>query len=158
MVSRNINLSIEDLDAKTPEEKRRAKARAKIDATIQMTLEDGHKKRRTTHTKDSSDDEHSQASSVAPKRRGRKRERDDKYFEKQNIKVAQLRRDLENAARKGDPVQRRKQLRNQISAAEARVRTKRESMFLNRVTRDKDQKLLKLLTFLGNNLPLDQLI
>lgn len=30
-------------------------------------------------------------------------------------------------------------------------------MFLNRVTRDKDQKLLNLLTFLGNNMTIDQL-
>lgn len=69
-----------------------------------------------------------------------------------------MREALDNAARNGEPVKRRKQLRNQISAAEARVRQKRESMFLNRVTRDKDEKILKLLTFLGNNMSLEQLI
>ena len=45
-----------------------------------------------------------------------------------------------------------------MTAADARVRQKRESMFLNYVVREKDEKMVKFLTFLGNKLPLDQLI
>lgn len=62
---RNIYLSIEDLDKKTPEEKRKEKARRKIDSTIKKTLDDGERKRRSNVAGGgSSDDEVSEASTA----------------------------------------------------------------------------------------------
>ena len=56
------------------------------------------------------------------------------------------------------PIPERRKIRNKMTAADARVRQKRESIFLNYVVHEKDEKMVKLLTYLGNSLPIDQLV
>ena len=55
-------------------------------------------------------------SNSTKKRRGRKRERDDKYFDKATSKIAEIKELLRNAKKTGMPVKERQRLRNQISA------------------------------------------
>lgn len=50
------------------------------------------------------------------KRRGRKREKDDIYFEKGYKKIQELMEQLKEAKDKNLPIKERKRLRNQISA------------------------------------------
>ena len=50
------------------------------------------------------------------KRRGRKRERDDLYFEKAMNKIEEIKQKLKEAKNKGLSVKERQRLRNQISA------------------------------------------
>lgn len=74
------------------------------------------------------------------KRRGRKRERDDLYFDKAVNKIQEIRDKLKNAKALGMTVKERQRLRNQISAQQSRIRKKEEVIFLNKITREKDEK------------------
>lgn len=79
------------------------------------------------------------------KRRGRKRERDDLYFDKAVNKIQEIRDKLKNAKASGMTVKERQRLRNQISAQQSRIRKKEEVIFLNKVTREKDEKFKQLI-------------
>ena len=143
-----------------PENKRKEKARRKVQQTIKEELtekneqrETGGKKRQRVNTLDS--DSESAQGATGKKRRGRKRERDDKYFDKAWGKIDEIKRKLKTAKKDGITVTERQRLRNQISAQQSRIRKKEETIFLNRVTREKDSKFLELVSFLGNHLPAD---
>lgn len=97
---------------------------------------------------DSSDDN---MSAQAKKRRGRKRERDDKYFDKATAKIEEIKAKLKTAKKDGISVRERQRLRNQISAQQSRIRKKEEVIFLNKVTREKDQKFIDMLNYMVNN-------
>ena len=73
------------------------------------------------------------------KRRGRKRERDDVYFEQGYAKIAGIQAKLKTAKADGMKVEDRQRLRNQISAQKSRLKKKEENMFLNKKVREKDQ-------------------
>jgi hypothetical protein len=77
------------------------------------------------------------------KRRGRKRERDDVYFVKGNKKINDLRDKLKLEG-KGMTLTERQQIRNKISAQMSRLKKKEETIFLNRVVREKDDRYLKM--------------
>ena len=78
----------------------------------------------------------------AAKTRGRKRERDDKYFDKAHDKVDEIKNTLKTAKQDGMTVKERQRLRNQISAQQSRIRKKEEVIFLNKVTREKDAQFM----------------
>ena len=66
------------------------------------------------------------------KRRGRKRERDDKYFEKTTEHINNLKTALKNCKETNMPIQERRRLRNQVSAMQSRILRRTEVIFLNR--------------------------
>ena len=78
------------------------------------------------------------------KRRGRKREKDETYFEKTLQKIEQIREKLKTAKEDGLTVKERQKLRNQISAQHSRMVRKQESQFLNSKIKEKDDKMQKL--------------
>ena len=102
-------------------------------------------------------DESSQVSQAegisAKKRRGRKRERDDVYFVKGNQKIENLKSQLKSQQL---PLPERQKLRNQISAQKARLKKKEETIFLNKVVREKDCRYLKMVKGLCNIMSADQ--
>ena len=51
-----------------------------------------------------------------PKKRGRKREKDEEYFERALKKIDEIKARLKTAKRDGLPVKERQRLRNQVSA------------------------------------------
>ena len=95
---------------------------------------------------------------VSRKARGRKREPDDKYLEKAQQKIDEIRAKLRTAKKDNMPVKERMRLRNLISAQSSRIRKKQEVIFLNNVTREKDSNFLSLLDILVNNLSGEELV
>mmetsp|Transcript_32876 Transcript_32876/g.50268 ORF Transcript_32876/g.50268 Transcript_32876/m.50268 type:complete len:168 (+) Transcript_32876:973-1476(+) len=81
---------------------------------------------------------------VGAKRRGRKRERDDRYFEQGYKKIQDIMDKLKTAKKDGMPIAERQRLRNQISAQRSRLKKKEENLFLNRKVREKDRKFQNL--------------
>ena len=104
-------------------------------------------------------DDSSQASQAegasVKKRRGRKRERDDVYFVKGNAKIEGLKSQLKTDG-VNLPLAERQKLRNQISAQKARLKKKEETIFLNKVVREKDDRYIKMVKGLCNIMSADQ--
>ena len=121
--NRNIRLCIDDLDNEVPEKKRAEKARRKVQAKIKEELEEKNiirlsvvqstrKRQRGDDSSGGLDDSSQNVSVSARKRRGRKRERDDKYFDKAWGKINEIKRKLKTAKRDGITVNERQRLRN----------------------------------------------
>ena len=65
-----------------------------------------------TYADPAEDSDSDGASSMNKKRRGRKRERDDKYFDKATSKIAEIKAKLKTAKKDGMSVRERQRLRN----------------------------------------------
>ena len=76
-----------------------------------------------------------------PKRRGRKKEKDENYFKRAVEKIEELKEKLKNAKSTGMPVKERQRLRNQVSAQQSRIKKKEEVITLNNMIKDKDNKM-----------------
>ena len=167
---KKFNFTIEDVNATTAKDKKReVKARDKVTEKIRQDIAEKHAAKAhenflKAHKKDYADEgamsaqEDGVSQGTAKKRRGRKRERDDKYFDKAVNKIAEIKELLRNAKKTGMPVKERQRLRNQISAQQSRIRKKEETIFLNRVCREKDEKFLQLINLMANNLDGPQLM
>jgi len=90
------------------------------------------------------------------KRRGRKRERDDVYFDVGYKKIAEIKAKLAKAKETGMAVTERQRLRNQISAQKSRLKKKEEVMFLNKKVREKDMLFQKFIQVTLKNLSQEQ--
>ena len=86
------------------------------------------------------------------KRRGRKREHDEEFFQNAENKIAKVREQLKTAKADGLNVNQRARLRNQISAQTTRVRRRKELLYLNDVVRAKDAKFKALTSVLFEQL------
>ena len=84
------------------------------------------------------------------KRRGRKRIKDDEYFKLAIKRIMDQRMRLKNSDALKLSMTEKKNLRNKISAQNARLRKKEESIFLNTVVMEKDRKMKVLLDGLSS--------
>jgi hypothetical protein len=91
------------------------------------------------------------------KRRGRKRIRDDQYFIRAHATIKKFKEQLHNAKETGLTVKERNALRNKVSAQNARLRKKHESIFLVKVVDEKDSKMASLIDSLTEILSPDDL-
>ena len=87
------------------------------------------------------------------KRRGRKREHDQRFFQNAEEKISEVREILKTAKADGYNVKERAKMRNQISACVTRVRRRKELLYLNDVVRAKDQKFQALVQVVFDQLP-----
>lgn len=76
--------------------------------------------------------------------RGRKRLPDNKYFGDAQEKIESIKQKLKTAKQDGMDVKERQRLRNQVSAQQSRIKKKVEVLFLNKLIRERDDKLLGL--------------
>ena len=96
--TQKVNLTFEDLDAGDTEPFRVQKARRKIDAVVHNEI------LRKPKSPNKNDDDSSSAQDTRP-RRGRKRERDDKYFVNAVQKINRIKNTLKAAREEGLTVQ-----------------------------------------------------
>mmetsp|Transcript_10963 Transcript_10963/g.16624 ORF Transcript_10963/g.16624 Transcript_10963/m.16624 type:complete len:235 (+) Transcript_10963:1395-2099(+) len=75
----------------------------------------------------------------ATKKRGRKREKDDAYFNRAQKKITEIKAKLKTAKKDGMDVKERQRLRNQVSAQQSRIKKKEEVISLNRMIGQKDE-------------------
>ena len=87
-----------------------------------------------------------------PKKRGRKREKNETYFQKADTKIAEIKEQLKTAKADGMDVKERQRLRNQVSAQQSRIKKKEEVIHLHTIIEKHDQKLKSLCTILTNRL------
>ena len=64
----------------------------------------------------------------APKKRGRKKQKDEDYINGANLKIEQLRVEYKKAQNSGATAAQKKRLRNQITAMQSRVKQKQMMM------------------------------
>ena len=96
---------------------------------------------------------------IAPdnqRRRGRKRIKDDQYFKLAIARIMEQRFQLKNQEALGLSITEKNNLRNKISAQNARLRKKEESIFLNTVVMEKDRKMKVLMEGLSQILTQEQ--
>lgn len=133
--------------------KRVLKGREKVQAVVQEAIRSSKQGKTSVRhgdvmasaRDDDSDSDMQLMNDKSKKRRGRKRERDDLYFHKAVTKIEEIKQMLKTAKEKNMSVKERQRLRNQISAQQSRIRKKEEVIFLNRVTREKDEKFSELI-------------
>ena len=76
-----------------------------------------------------------------PKKRGRKREKDEEYFERAQQKIEEIKARLKTAKKDGMDVKERQRLRNQVSAQQSRIKKKEEVIQLKKLIRIKNHNL-----------------
>ena len=79
-----------------------------------------------------------------PKKRGRKREKNESYFNRADMKINEIKEKLKTAKMDGMDVKERQRLRNQVSAQQSRIKKKEEVIFLNELIKARDAKMVKM--------------
>ena len=88
----------------------------------------------------------------APKKRGRKKQKDEDYINAANLKIEKLREDYKKAQRSNATAAQKKRLRNQITAMQSRVKQKQMLMDMSTVVQDMDQRRLTAIKILAEEL------
>lgn len=90
--------------------------------------------------------------SEGPRKRGRKKENDDSYFQRAEEKINQVKEQLRTAKQDGMDVKERQRLRNLVSALQSRMKKKREVIQLTGVIGDRSSRLQKFKSILASRL------
>lgn len=82
----------------------------------------------------------SEVNLISEKKRGRKKENDQDYFERAMAKIEEIKDKLKTAKQDGIDVKERQKMRNQVSAQQSRIKKKQEVLYLSRMLDESKSK------------------